>query len=277
MIFSSSIRLFPRSLSFRLFSRALSSSSSYPPTVLFPSPLASSDVFDSSAPLLTHSFIVSPPPSSHDGTLIWLHSTNEPIDQIKSLCFASHFPRLRFVVPRAPLIPISAFNEEEMRCWFDLLDAKFHRGMEEDFSGLEEMKERVHELLAHEASLIGDEKKVFLGGFGQGGAMALYAGIQYNKQLGGIIGLSSYLPISSILSTRLSQANKLSDILTIHGSLDDAIPLDFAISSYSSISSFLRSFEHRKIFDLAHEFRQKEFVMIQNWIQAKLKTINKNK
>lgn len=39
--------------------------------------------------------------------------------------------------------------------------------------------------------------RIILGGFSQGGALALYSALTYPEKLGGVIGLSCWLPLHS--------------------------------------------------------------------------------
>ena len=43
--------------------------------------------------------------------------------------------------------------------------------------------------------------RIFIGGFSQGGAVALYTAFAVNKPIGGIVALSTWLPLHKILMT----------------------------------------------------------------------------
>ena len=45
--------------------------------------------------------------------------------------------------------------------------------------------------------------RIILAGFSQGGAMALYAGLRYEKPLAGLLALSAYLPLADTLAETL--------------------------------------------------------------------------
>jgi len=80
---------------------------------------------------------------------------------------------MRVVAPYAPKIPISALNEDLERGWFDVFDEE--DGSErEDESGVEESCAKIHALLDSEVERI-DSRRIVVGGFGHGGAMALFA------------------------------------------------------------------------------------------------------
>jgi len=66
--------------------------------------------------------------------------------------------------------------------------------------------------------------RLILMGFSQGGALALYTGLRWNRPLAGIGGLSTYLPL---LPTQLQKEKKQAatlPILLAHGWMDAVVP-----------------------------------------------------
>lgn len=55
----------------------------------------------------------------------------------------------------------------------------------------------MRELIEEEEKKGISSENVFLGGFSQGGAVALYTALTYEKPLAGVVGLSTWLPIHS--------------------------------------------------------------------------------
>jgi hypothetical protein len=56
----------------------------------------------------------------HKGTLVWLHGVGDAPEHFKAIFDLMRFRGVRLVVPPAPTLPISAFNEQVMSAWFDL-------------------------------------------------------------------------------------------------------------------------------------------------------------
>lgn len=54
--------------------------------------------------------------------------------------------------------------------------------------------------------------------------MALHTGLRYPKRLGGIIALSTYLPLRDTLANELADANRDIPILMAHGNRDQVVP-----------------------------------------------------
>lgn len=49
--------------------------------------------------------------------------------------------------------------------------------------------------------------KIVLGGFSQGGGLALYTGLTHAEKLGGIVALSTWLPLRDYVIKRLNEVN----------------------------------------------------------------------
>ena len=56
-------------------------------------------------------------------------------------------------------------------------------------------------------------EQIVLGGFSQGGGLALYTGLTHAEKLGGIIALSTWLPMRDYVVKRLNEVNYTVDIL----------------------------------------------------------------
>jgi predicted esterase len=68
-------------------------------------------------------------------------------------------------------------------------------GGDHDERGIRNSIEYVKQLILREIDHGISSHNIVLGGFSQGGAIALLAGLSINMQLGGIFGLSTYLPM----------------------------------------------------------------------------------
>lgn len=72
---------------------------------------------------------------------------------------------------------LTALDGEERRSWFDVVDQEIcDEDDEEDEYGIFDIQEKLENLLEFECSLLGDSQRVFIGGFANGGAMAIHTG-----------------------------------------------------------------------------------------------------
>lgn len=65
----------------------------------------------------------------------------------------------------------------------------------EDEAGIRNAAKMVHSLIAKEVGLGIPSNRIVLGGFSQGGALAIFSALTYPQPLAGIIALSAWLPL----------------------------------------------------------------------------------
>eukprot|EP00931_Biecheleriopsis_adriatica_P062958 TRINITY_DN38055_c0_g1_i1.p1 TRINITY_DN38055_c0_g1~~TRINITY_DN38055_c0_g1_i1.p1 ORF type:complete len:262 (+),score=50.11 TRINITY_DN38055_c0_g1_i1:51-836(+) len=173
-------------------------------------------------------------PSLHTATCIFMHGLGDTANGFAGLChsFAIDMPHVRFICPTAPEAPVTLNGGMRMTSWYDI------KGLDdrslESCDGIEDSKVIVEKLLEKEAASVGHHRCV-LAGFSQGGAMALYVGLQLTHRLAGIVALSSYMPTPSTVAVS-SEARK-TPVLQCHGE-DDAM---VKISAAHATDKFLES------------------------------------
>jgi phospholipase/carboxylesterase len=64
-----------------------------------------------------------------------------------------------------------------------------------------------------------------LGGFSQGGAIALFTGTRHSERLAGLIGLSCYPVLARTFATERSAANAKTPIFLAHGTFDPMVDI----------------------------------------------------
>lgn len=130
---------------------------------------------------------------------------------------------VRWVLPRAPVRPVTINNGYPMRAWYDILGTDLVR--REDEPGLRVSVQQVHELLDREAARGVPAHRIVLAGFSQGCAITLMAGVRYPQRLAGLAGLSGYLPLAATTAAEASAANRDVPIFQAHGRQDGVVVL----------------------------------------------------
>jgi phospholipase/carboxylesterase len=131
------------------------------------------------------------PADAAKATIIILHGLGA--DGTDFLSFADELKLapvgpVRFVFPRAPVRPVTINGGHQMRAWYDILGADLVR--REDEVGLRESITLVHSLIDREVARGVPANRIVLGGFSQGCAITLGAGLRYHQRLAGLAGLS---------------------------------------------------------------------------------------
>ncbi len=162
-------------------------------------------------------------------SVIWLHGLGadghdfEPI--VPQLALPATLP-VRFVFPHAPVRPVTLNNGYPMRAWFDIVKIGLNQPRDRD--GMLASRAALEGLIAREHQRGIPAARIVLAGFSQGGAVALYTGLQYKEKLAGIIALSTYLPLTEGFDVQLSAANGTTPIFYAHGTQDPVVPLALA-------------------------------------------------
>lgn len=128
---------------------------------------------------------------------------------------------LRFVLPHAPVIPLTLNGGQPMRAWFDIRGTALVR--EEDERGLRTSQRAVEALIAREIERGIPAERIVLMGFSQGCAMALLTGLRHPQRLAALAGLSGYLPLLPLTETERHAANSDTPIFLAHGRHDQVV------------------------------------------------------
>ncbi len=130
---------------------------------------------------------------------------------------------VRWLLPRAPVRPVTLNNGMAMRAWYDILGSDLQR--REDEPGLRQSFAQVHALIDAEVARGVPSQRIVLAGFSQGCAITLGAGLRCPHRLAGLAGLSGYMPLSDSLAAERHAANHGMPVFLAHGRRDGMVPL----------------------------------------------------
>jgi phospholipase/carboxylesterase len=129
---------------------------------------------------------------------------------------------VRFVFPNAPAIPVSCNGGYVMPAWYDIISLDTnHRQVDEQ--GILLSRQQIRQLIAREVDLGIPSEKIFLAGFSQGGVIAYVTGVTHPAPLAGIIALSTYLPVTELVTREATAANRAIPIFAAHGTEDGVV------------------------------------------------------
>jgi phospholipase/carboxylesterase len=168
----------------------------------------------------------------------------------------------RFVFPHAPVQAVTINNGMRMRAWFDILG---FRGAPEDAAGIRASAAAVTRLVDREIERGSPAASIVLAGFSQGGAIALHLGLRESRRLGGIVALSTYLPLHTTLSAEKSAASKGLPIFLAHGSGDQVIPIEVAEASRRALEREGYTVDWH-VYPMAHSVCVEEVHAIADWL-----------
>jgi len=186
--------------------------------------------------------------------VIWLHGLGadghdfEPI--VPELGLPASKP-VRFIFPNAPQRPVTINGGMRMPAWYDILqlggqdDGRAVVGPEDE-AGIRESQGWIEELIAGEVKRGIPHNKIVLAGFSQGGAIVLQTALRHPQRLGGLMALSTYLPLARTLEKERAAANSDLPIFMAHGSYDPMIPMARAQQSRDALKALGYAVEWRE-------------------------------
>jgi phospholipase/carboxylesterase len=202
--------------------------------------------------------------------VIWLHGLGadghdfEPI--VPELVDRS-WPALRFVFPHAPVRPVTINGGMPMRAWYDITGMEI--AQRQDESGMRTSIAQLEELIAREHERGIAAKNLLLAGFSQGGAIALACGLRHPESLGGIVALSTYLPLAEKTAGEISAANQATPIFQAHGTFDPIVPLPLGKMSCDRLVQLGFHVEWHS-YPMAHQVCAEEIDELRKFIGSRL-------
>lgn len=209
--------------------------------------------------------------SAINASVIWLHGLGadgydfEPI--VHYLLQSDGLQQVRFILPHAPVRPVTRNNGYVMPAWYDIYGIT--PISKEDADGICASQDYIEQLIDQEIQRGIPAERIVLAGFSQGGAIALHTALRYPLRLAAVLALSTYLPLQSRLSSEQHSANADTPIFMAHGVHDDIISLTMAQASRDALISHQHPvFWHE--YAMAHSVNNEEIADIERFLKQVL-------
>ena len=199
-------------------------------------------------------------------TVIWLHGLGADGHDFEAIVPELGLPAslpVRFIFPHAPMRPVTINMGMRMRAWYDILEMG---GGREDAEGLRESQAALEALIAAERSRGIEAKRIVLAGFSQGGAIVLQTGLRHPERLGGILALSTYLPLAGMVEAERHAANRDLPVFMAHGSQDPMIAIGRAERSRQMLEGLGYPVEWHE-YRMPHSVCPDEIADIAGWLE----------
>lgn len=193
----------------------------------------------------------------------------------------------KFVLPTAPNRPISLNGGMKMPGWSDIhgLDVS----SAEDKAGFEESRARIEKLIATEIAAGILPLKIVVGGFSQGGALALHTvrhllcmissrvtdhsfgskAMRSSVRLGGCVALSTWLPFRDEYPEAKSAAATDIKIFQVHGTADSVVRFPWGKSSHDLLAAMCAEPPRFMSIDgMGHSSHPREMAAVDQFLNA---------
>ena len=190
--------------------------------------------------------------------VIWLHGMG--VDNTDFAPFPDEIlgfdgPVCRFILPNAPMREMSMHPGYPLRAWYDVPGRSIDEN--EDARGIRESAKRVAQLIDEIEAQGVPRSRIVLGGFSQGAAISLFAGLRMERPIGGVAALSGYLPLAGRLFSEATPGGRRTPIFMAHGEFDSVVPPVMAARSAEVISQVDPAMIART-YPMDHELCQEE-------------------
>jgi len=170
---------------------------------------------------------------------------------------------VHWVFPRAPRRPVTLFGGRQAHAWYDVL-ARDRSRMDE--VGLERATSSLVSLVESERARGVPAHRIVLAGFSQGGALALHAGLRLAGSVGGIVALSSAVPLLDAIPPRVATSPPL---FLAHGFFDRVIPFSLGHESKRLLVSKGYDVEWRT-YPTGHTLRRRQLADVADWLERRV-------
>ena len=175
---------------------------------------------------------------------------------------------VRFVLPHAPVVPVTINGGLSMRAWYDVLTLDWNGP--EDAAGVRDSGRLLRRLIRRETERGIPSHRIFIGGFSQGGSVALFTGPRHPEPLAGIVALSTWMPQPATLAEEGSGANRSLPVFMAHGTYDPTVPMMFGARCRDQ----LRARGHELLwstYPMEHAVCAQEIADLNDWLAARLR------
>lgn len=198
-------------------------------------------------------------------------------------------PHVKFIYPTAPVQKYTPLNGEYSNVWFDRKSINIEA--QENRKSLAAIYETIQELLKREIDGCGiPAKRVIVGGFSMGGALALHTCFHLNQELGGVFALSAFLNNNSVVYESLESrtANDLPKLRAFHGGRwinqprncvrtnllipfqprrDSLVLPEWGRKTFDELTRRGVKGDYTELKNTLHELKKNEMIELEKWIQ----------
>ncbi|MBK9160888.1 MAG: alpha/beta fold hydrolase [Nitrosomonadales bacterium] len=200
-------------------------------------------------------------------SIIWLHGLGAdgqdfvPVVDELELPFA-----VRYIFPHAPQRPVTVNGGFVMRAWYDIAGTDI--GAQQDEAGIRDSQRAIEALIAQETGRGIEPCRIFLAGFSQGGAIALHTALRHNEILGGVLALSTYLPLAGTVAQESAAAAQHLPVFMAHGRYDPVVPYALGSASRDALLELGHAVEWHD-YAMQHSVCEQELRDIGAWLKQK--------
>ena len=177
--------------------------------------------------------IVVPPPEGGATTAvcIFLHGLGDTGHGWADVASSMPFEGVKWVFPTAPTIPVTLNGGMRMTGWYDINDLSIDN-IKDDRDQTLASTEYIQGLIKEQVDSGVDASRIVVGGFSQGGVIALQTALRSKERLAGAVGMSTYLALRDDFPDAMSPNAKDLPVFLAHGTADQVLQYQYGVASH---------------------------------------------
>ena len=201
------------------------------------------------------------------GSVIWLHGLGASGDDFTPVVPHMQLPDVRFIFPHAPVRPITIFEGDAVRAWYDITTLG-ESSDRESMADIMISARLIEQLIDREIERGISSKNIVLMGFSQGAAMALHVGHRFHQPLMAVLILSGYMLKPTLFEKEMHEANRFTPYHFYHG-IRDLTVLHRRGDESCTMNAGMHRFTYWKEFSMGHEVCLEEIRQIRFLLHEK--------
>ncbi|HEU0189323.1 MAG TPA: dienelactone hydrolase family protein [Gallionella sp.] len=209
-------------------------------------------------------------------SIIWLHGLGADGQDFVPVVDELDLPvAVRYIFPHAPMRPVTINGGFVMRAWYDITQqppsslTRSGSDAHQDAAGIRASQAAVETLIQQEVANGIAPDNIILAGFSQGGAIVLHTALRQATPLGGVLALSTYLPLAVSAPNEMLADTRATPIFMAHGRSDPVIPFTLGVASREALREFGYTVEWHE-YAMQHSVCEEELRNIKAWLTKRL-------
>jgi len=206
----------------------------------------------------------------HTATLFFLHGLGDTGFGWAGALNTIKPDYLKVICPTAPTLPVTINGGAAMPAWYDIMSLDERDSEREDTEGVNSSVEFLHGMIEGESQLSGfSSDRIMIGGFSQGGAVALRAALTFPGNLAGCVALSCYLPGPTTLEQLELSGPLDTSIFQAHGDMDQVVSYKRGQITAEVLQHLVKDHKLVTYRNMGHEGTMEELNDIKDFIASK--------
>jgi len=203
----------------------------------------------------------------HTATLVFLHGLGDTGVGWAGALNTIKPDYLKVICPTAPMLPVTINGGMAMPAWYDIMSLDENDKLREDGGGVQESVDYLINVVNGELRHNIKPERVIIGGFSQGGAVALRTALTGGVRFGGCVGLSCYLP-GDVDDISLPDQPIQTPIFQAHGDSDEVVTHSRGLKTSQLLQKYFANHKFVTYPGMGHEGTLQELKNVKQFIES---------